>query len=722
MALSPQQHEVVVHDIKLHALVLAVAGSGKSTTMVERIAFLVEAGKFDPTSIIAVMFNAGAAKEMLHRLQKRLGKRNAPESCTFHGLGTRTIKRLIDGGFAEPWTFEANVHKANKFAAEVIASACKKYGHKYPRLVAQDFLGFIDRVKSDLKSPSAVWEAGDWPARYEWFVPWYNQFEKERAERRIRFFSDLIYDPVKIMLNNPDAAAYINGRYQHLILDEYQDICESQQSLVRFTAGTVARVMSVGDDDQTIYGWRGAKSDYILRDFHRDFPGGTTYKLNRTWRYGHALSCAANYVITGNTDRADKLCISGSKAPNTELFLEYEGFVNGKPKIVSIVDQWIKGGGQLTEMVVLVRSYSKSAESQFQLLQHGIPFRLEGGDEASVLENKWVASLIGWMQLAAGQVAKNPFAGEPDIGSIMGVRKFLDVPSLEVGWENSGILSKLVLQHPEEGQGFGNFVSAHVSAQNQMMADRVLRRGKLWRKLRNMGKAREYPKPVILLNELMYFLDIEKSVMKEANKDEEAEEILSLIEAFIDYVKVNSKGKSLPEFMNHVQDLLTFSESAKESTVALLITSCHRSKGMEWLCVIMPSLYQGAFPIVPRSISESKIESHLADERRLFYVAMTRAIKKLYLIAPRDPRLDEWLRACKGGNCDDVIPFVKDVSVASQFLYESNLYLSKALPAILAGGKGRETLRASSPELLNRYLKELGVDFQVPKIAEGGTT
>lgn len=717
MALSPQQHEVVVHDFKRHALVLAVAGSGKSTTMVERIAYLIEAMKVDPARVAAVMFNKKAADEMLSKLQKRLGKRSAPGSMTFHGLGTRILKILVQGGFAEPWAFEANTYKAEKFTAEVITSACKKHGHKYPRLVARDFLGFVNRVKSDLSTPAEVWAAGDWPARYEWFVPWYNQFEKERAERKIRFFSDLIYDPVQIMMKNDLAAAYINGRYLHIILDEYQDICESQQRMIRYLAGDVAKVMSVGDDDQTIYGFCGAKSDYILRKFHEDFPGGITYKLDRTWRYGHALSCAANYVISGNVDRADKICISSPKAPNTNLHLEYEGFVNGKPKIVSIVDKWLKGGGQLTEMVVLVRSYSKSAESQFHLLQHGIPFRLEGGDEASVLENKWVASLIGWMQLAAGQIARNAYAGDPDIGSIMNLRKFIDVPTLDVGWENSGILAKLVLQHPEEGLGFGNFVSSRVSPNNQMMADRVLRRGKLWRKLRSMGKAREYPKPVILLNELMYFLDIEKSVLKEANKQEDADEVLNLIEAFLDYVKLNSKGKSLPEFMNHIQDLLTFSDSAKQSTEALLITSCHRSKGMEWPCVIMPSLYQGAFPHVPRSFHESRIEAHLADERRLFYVAMTRAIRDLYMIAPRDPMLDEWLRACKGGNCDDVIPFVKDVSVASQFLYESNLYLSKALPAILAGGKGRGSLRASSPELLNQYLNELGVDFQVPKIA-----
>lgn len=716
MALSPQQNEVVLHSPEQHAVVLAVAGSGKSTTMVERTGYLIEVVRVDPVRMAVVMFNKTAADEMVHRLQKRLGKRNAPDSMTFHRLGTVTLKRLQDGGFAEPWAFEGNVNKAIRFTMEVIDSACRKFGHKYPRLVAEDFMGFVDRVKSDLLPPADVFASGDWRAGYEWFVPWYNQYEKERTQKKLRFFSDLIYDPVMIMRRNPKAAAYLDGRYLHVILDEYQDIAESQQALIRFIAGRTAKVMAVGDDDQTIYTWRGAKSDYILRDFHRDFPNGKVYRLNRTWRYGHALSCAANYVISGNVDRADKLCISGAKAPNTELFLHYET-VTGKPVIIKVIEKWLADGKQLTDIVVLVRSYSKSASSQFHMLQNGIPFRLEGGDEASVLANKWVATLIGWMQLASGHMAQHAYAGEPDIGSIIQARKFIDVPSLGLGWDKSGVLTKLVLQNPDDVAGFGLFVSEHIAQQNQGMADRVTRRGKLWRKLRNMAKTKNYPKAHILADELLYFLDIERAIESEAKNEEQAEEALNLLRAFIEYVKMNSKGKNLPAFMDHIQDLLTFSERAKESTAALLVTSCHRSKGMEWLCVIMPSLHQGAFPIVPRTIALQKIEGHLADERRLFYVAMTRAIQQLHMIAPRDPHLEEWLRACRGGNCDDVIPFTKNEARASQFLYESNLYLAKALPLIISGGKGRESLRASSPELFNQYLTELGIDFEVPKIA-----
>ncbi len=716
MPLSEQQMLVVNHPPTQHAVVLAVAGSGKSTTMVERIGYLIEGFRFDPAHIIAVMFNDSAAKEMTGKLQRRCGKRNAPESVTFHRLGTLTTKRLVQGGFMESWELIADVNMANRFAAESIASACKEHGHRYPRLVARDFLGFVDRVKSDLLPPAEVWRKGQWPARYDWFVHWFHQFENDRRSKKVRLFSDLIYDPVQVLLNNPAAAKYIESRYAHIILDEYQDISESQQVLIRFNAGVSAVVMAVGDDDQTIYGWRGAKASYILRDFHNDFPGGKIYKLNKTWRYGHVISCAANYVISGNDDRAEKLCISGEKAPQTKLNLEYE-VVNGEPRIIQVINRWIKQGGQLSDIAILVRAYSHSADTQFYLLERGIPFRLEGGgDEASVLANKWVASLIGWMQLAAGQIAEHPYSGEPDAGSIKEIQKIINVPNLLLGWERTWNLAKLILQHPEGGEGFSRFISDHIDSQYQSAIDRLARRSKLWSKLRLIGKSGKFPRPDALLDELMYFLDIKNRIESEVDKPEEADQILELIEAFRAYVKLNAKGRTLPQLMDHIRDLLTVSERSQKDTTAIQILSLHRSKGMEYPCVIMPSLSQGKFPIVPRSLPEWQIIEHLADERRLFYVGMTRCIKELNLIAPRDPKLDPWLRACKGGNCDDVIPFSKDPGRASQFLYESNLLLSQALPAILAGSKGRETLKASSPELLNQYLRELGHGFQVPKI------
>lgn len=708
MALSEEQQAIVVHPVDKHAVVLAVAGSGKSTTMAERIAYLIEAKRVDPAHLIAVMFNKAASLELAAKLEGRLGKRNAPQSVTYHRLGTLTLNRLLKANLAPAWEFDASPTKANYFATHVIEDACKRYGHKYPRLVADVFLGFIDRVKGDLLSPEEVWREGEWDGKFQWFIEMYAVYEKVRTKRQKRFFSDLIYDPVKIMLDNTKAAQVIANRYAHIVVDEYQDICESQQSLVRFVAGDKARVMVVGDDDQTIYTWRGAKPSYILRDFQRDFPGATVYHLTRTWRYGHALSCAANYVITGNTDRADKLCISGEHAPATDISIEWEGAHGAK--LLEIVSKWLAGGGKRAEIAVLVRAYSKSAFSQFALLKEGIPFRLEGGDDVSVLENKWVVCLLGWMNLAAGRMAERAYVGEADTGSVIGLKKVLDMPPLGLSWDGTNALCRSVLAAPENMDGFVSFVRTGLQTQDGSLSEKIYQRGKLWKKVRSLSSVPEID-PSDLLSQLIMALNVQKSIYKMASKVEDADDQWSLVEAFMAYVEANAKGKNLKSFLDHIRDLRTFSERAKDSTEAIHMTSIHRSKGLEWPCVVMIGLSQGGFPLKPKkALEEDRMAIHLEDERRLFYVGMTRARKMLHLLCPEDALLHQWLRAGKSGSPSGM---PNDGTFASQFLYESNLYLAKTMPTMV---KRPLTLSAGNPEVYNAYLDALGNKGRVGKI------
>lgn len=708
MPLSDEQMQIVHHPVDQHAVVLAVAGSGKSTTMAERIAYLIEAKRVDPAHLIAVMFNRAASLELAEKLEGRLGKRNAPQSITYHRLGTLTLAQLTKANLAPAWEFESSPSRAVYFASGVIEGACYRYGHKYPNLVAEAFLGFVDRIKSDLLPAETVWMNGDWDSKYQWFIDIYPTYEKARAKRQKRFFSDLIYDPVQIMQNDDRAVKSVANRLSHIIVDEYQDICESQQALVRFVAGDKARVMVVGDDDQTIYTWRGAKPSYILRDFERDFPGAAVYKLTRTWRYGHTLSCAANYVITGNIDRADKLCISGEHAPSTDVAIEFEE-ADGS-KLLDIVRGWLDQGGKITDIAILVRTYSKSAFSQFALLQSGVPFRLEGGDDASVLDNQWVVALLGWLSLAAGRLAVRPFAGEPDNGSVYELRKVLDTPKLGLSREGTFNLCKTVLSHPGNMDGFAQFVRTGLAQQEGSLSEKILQRGKLWKKVRSLASV-----PGIetydLLEQLVVALSIHKSIYKNANSPEDADDQWSLIQAFLSYVKANSQGRSLAQFLDHIRDLKTFSEKAKVSTEALHMTSIHRSKGLEWPCVIMIGLSQGAFPLKPKKkLDDFRLALHLEDERRLFYVAMTRARKMLYMLCPPDALLHQWHRAGKSGFPPDLR---SDGLSASQFLYECNLYLAKTMPVFL---KRNMSLNAGSPEVYNAYLEMLGHPGRVGKL------
>lgn len=714
MKLVPEQMKIVHHPADQHAVVLAVAGSGKSTTMAERIAYLVEALRVDPAHIIAMMFNKAASVELSDKLQKRLGKRNAPQSVTYHRLGTMCLNWLIKAGKAEGWEFEASPTKAMYFTSRLIESACHRNGHKWPNLVAEVFLGFVDRVKGDLCTPEEAWENGDWDARYQWFVEWYPMYEQARKKAKRRFFSDLIYDPVMIMSNDPEAAAIVADRFEHVIVDEYQDICESQQALLRFVAGTKARVMVVGDDDQTIYCWRGAKPSYILRDFQRDFPGATVYQMTRTWRYGHALSCAANYVITGNADRADKLCISGDNAPQTSLHLMQQA--DDGVAVLKIIAQRVHEGLALSDIAILVRAYSSSASSQFSLLEAGIPFRFEGGDDVNVLNNSWVVGLLGWLELAAGLHARRPYAGEPDRSAIFQLKSFVNVPpNGNLSWEANNELCSLILRFPEDGQGFGLFTNNNLAVSDGTIADRLHRKRQLWRKLQQLSPKAHNINAFDLLSEIYNYLDVEGSIRAGVGKQtqgnsDQIDEELSVVNAFMQYAS-KQRTLMLPEFLRHISDLKSFSEKAKEMTDAVHMTSLHRSKGLEWPCVIMAGLTQGRFPFQSknRPIVAEKWDRHLEDERRLFYVGMTRAKRYLYLLAPEDIRLHQWLRAGKTGHPE--LQF--DGTSASQFLYESNLYLASIMAQM---AHKPMAIKASDPELFNTYLATIGKDYRVQKI------
>lgn len=711
MALSSEQQQIVDHPVDRHAVVLAVAGSGKSHTMVERVAFLIEANRVPHSAIIAVMFNKSASEEFEERLGKRLGKANAPESVTYHRLGTLTLKILVKAGLAPDWTFDANPNSARNFTADVIADACRINGHKYPRIVADAFLSFVDRVKSDLTTPLKVWEAGNWQNSYSWFVDYFPIYEKARADAKMRFFSDLIYDPLVILQQSEQARRVVANRYRHIIIDEFQDICCSQYELVRYVAGSLARVMVVGDDDQTIYSWRGAKPSYILRDFEKDYEGAICYRMTRTWRYGHALSCAASHLIVNNTDRADKLCISSDSTPNTKIsYTEDKG--DGEA-VVSVIKKQVAAGRRLADIAVLIRTYSHSGSAQLGMLASSIPFRLEGGNNASILDNPWVKMFIGWLKIAAGDIANRPYAGEPDMKSVFELRSVICMPS-PVNFELSKALCSCVLSEPQNGEGFTTFIKQNLQGPRGPIQEALTKLQGVWTAVRNLRPRVDEIDPKQLMLQLHEKLELKRLLGNYHSKQEDADDELDLINTFIDYAG-QMGGGSVSSFLDHIVDLQSFSDRSKETTEAVHVTSLHRSKGLEWPCVIMIGLSQGRLPLANRLMKpgDSGWEEHLEDERRLAYVGITRAREQLCLIGPADPMLSKWWSAGRTG-CPEQLDY--EGRSASQFLYETNLYLSSMMPLIIY--KGSKPV-ATNPGLANLYLEDIGHTTRVTPINEG---
>lgn len=747
---SPEQSKIVEHPVDQHAVVLAVAGSGKSTTLVERMVYLHDFYHVSSKSIIAVMFNRSAAEEMAEKLESRMGKRNAPMSLTYHRLGTLTLKLLSDRGLAPKWDFNPLGSAAIKFALDVITPFCEAAGVKNSRFTASAFLGFVDRVKSDLADPNKVFSEGDWTENQNWFPLAYESYEAERKDRGLRFFSDLIYDPVMLIREDPRAAKLVANRYDHIIVDEYQDICESQQALIAAVAGTRARVMVVGDDDQTIYTWRGANPSYILRDFQRDFAGAVVYKLSRTWRYGHALSCAANYLIHNNKDRADKLCVSGSNANNTQVRLiqgNSESIIKSLRPLLSKEVLGSDGVVRYGDIAVLVRAYSRSGTAQLEMLRYGIPFRLEGGEKVAVLENRWVKMLLGWMEVGLGMIGAQPYAGEPDFGSIAQMKEIIN-NWMELSWEEHGELCKVVLKRPVKGEGFLYFNNHHLDSHQNRLKAQVKKYSDVWRSVLSMDRLRGVT-PAEFFTKIQTDFNFEQRITDAYQRPDDVEENKMLVKAFVDYAR-QFDGNCL-DFIHHIADLKSFSDAAKKSVEAVHITSIHRSKGLEWSYVFMVGLEQGKFPMKPKKGETGlDVDRRLEDERRLFYVGMTRARKRLYLVAPLDNGVAADLEATKDLDAKYVAPATdgnlmirlkggsgvapyslmdwvgddgevgkqdkdsSDEGLPSQFLYEANLIFANMLPLFMAGKT--KSLSSANPKLMNDYLKVVGSPLRVGHI------
>ncbi|MCI5224109.1 MAG: ATP-dependent helicase, partial [Candidatus Electrothrix sp. AR4] len=265
----------------------------------------------------------------------------------------------------------------------------------------EGFLLFIGMVKADIVSPSKVFTACRLEKQLSYYIDAYKVFESLRTSARVRFYEDLIHEPVMAIRRQQELADWVADHVDHIIVDEYQDINEVQQQLLAHIAGERAKVMVVGDVDQCIYAWRGAKPKYIVSRFARDFPRPTTYTLSYSFRYGHRLALAANHLISNNRLRDRKICLAWPENRDTRINCLPEGDVH---PIVGILENWQQENRNLNEAAVLVRVYAQTVPVELALLEHNIPYRLLGGN--TVFSCNEIRALLGYLHLCQGTLHK----------------------------------------------------------------------------------------------------------------------------------------------------------------------------------------------------------------------------------------------------------------------------------------------------------------------------
>jgi len=599
--LTSEQQAVVGHPGG-HARVAAVAGAGKTTTLVARVLHLLATG-VPPRRMLVLMFNRAAREDFTAKLVAQAPAGTPlPDVRTFHSLGHRLTQSLTRWGALAPRQLLAADWQRERLLRQAVQQTLAGDQTRLEDALEPDrleaFGHFCELVKAELADPSELHEHLDYGADTGHFVEAFDTVEALLADHHQMTYADLLYRPLKALEREPALKARVQGFLDEVIIDEYQDINAAQQRLLALLAGETAAVMAVGDANQCIYEWRGARPDTMLDDFTAIFGEARDYPLSTTFRHGHALALAANHAIAANRRRPDQLCLAIPENPFTTLQV-----AQGGQRLAEALVGWQRGR-MLSESCVLVRSWALSVSVQLTLLRAGIPFRLSR-DDRFVFRLPLVQALAGYLMLAR----------QPELLRDPGhLELLLAQPTPFVARERLGALALRLA----ETQCWPDRQDPLLQSLKPLQRRNLKRR---WELLCELPRLAAWP-PAKLLTHVVERLDAEKVLKRAAARREKGEEDVRLLDVLIE------QAGELAHDPDAFIALLREPVESREDGV--LITTVHGAKGLEWPLVALWGTNEEDFPHYSREnpLSDERLE----EERRLFYVAITRARERLLML------------------------------------------------------------------------------------------
>ena len=600
--LNPPQREAVLHgDGPL--LVLAGAGSGKTRVLTHRIARLIDEG-VPPWSILAITFTNKAAREMRERVERLAGDMGRDAwILTFHACCARILRRDIDKlGYKPSFTIYDADDQMN-----VIKQLCKSMNLDEKRFPPREIRAAISDAKNRVLSP-AEWakESGeDFRARTISEV--YAAYERQLTANNALDFDDLILKTLTLFSEHPPVLAAYQHKFSHILVDEYQDTNMAQYMLVRLIAGESRNLCVVGDDDQSIYGWRGADLRNIL-EFERDFPDCRVIKLEQNYRSTSNILDAANQVIAHNAGRKEKAL--WTDAGEGEKIRVYRALDERDEAawVVRAIEERMKRGARAGDFAVFYRTNAQSRVLEEAMVRRGVPYRVYGG--MKFYDRKEVKDVLAYMRAVAN----------PD--DDQSVRRIINEPRRGIG---DATIETLAQFAQREGM---SLLSAVISADESVLPARALgavrKFGALMLDLTQAGislSAGEFLQEV--LDKTGYVAAIRAS--KDPDAQTREENVMELAGAVAEYESQSPEG-GLLGFLENVA-LVTDLDSMGERPEAVTLMTIHASKGLEFPHVVVTGMEETVFPLGRATFEDSLME----EERRLCYVAFTRAMQSLAL-------------------------------------------------------------------------------------------
>ena len=607
---EPQRQAVMATDGPL--LILAGAGSGKTRVLTHRTAYLIEECGVNPYNIMAITFTNKAAGEMRERIDQMVGY--GSESiwvCTFHSTCVRILRRYIDRlGFGTNFTiYDSDDQKT------LMKDICKRLEIDTKMYKEKMFLSAISSAKDELIDPIEfeTRAAGDYVKRKQAQV--YQEYQQALKQNNALDFDDLIMKTVELFKLDKEVLASYQDRFRYIMVDEYQDTNTAQFELIRLLALKYQNLCVVGDDDQSIYKFRGANI-YNILNFEHHFPDATVIKLEQNYRSTQNILDAANAVIANNQGRKEKRLWTDNGAGDKITFEQLDTAAEEADFVARDIARRVrKGEYQYKDCAILYRTNAQSRLFEERFITANIPYKIFGG--VNFYARKEVKDLLAYLKTIDN--------GQDDLA----VRRIINIPKRGIG---AASINKVALYAQEQEISFYDALC---------VAEQVPGLGKAAAKIRpfvlfiqSMKAKAKLLSVADLLQEVIETTGYVRELEAEGTDEAEAriENIDELISKAVDYAE-GEEAPTLNGFLENVA-LVADIDSFDENSDYVVLMTLHSAKGLEFPNVYLAGLEDGLFPSY-MSITSDNSQAEIEEERRLAYVGITRAKKNLTITSAR---------------------------------------------------------------------------------------
>ena len=594
-SLNAQQRSAAL-DTEGAVLVTAGAGSGKTRLLTHRIAHIIEDLGVRPFNVLAITFTNKAADEMRARLRSLLPEAEDIWISTFHSMCARMLRRYGDRlGYESSFTIYAT-DETERTVKQII----KEFGYDLENL-HKTVMNFISNAKNAGKSPSEYAQENPYLSNLDIVVRVSEEYEKRLKKNNAMDFDDLLGKTHELFAKNPDVLQFYANKFRYIHVDEFQDTNTVQYGLVRQLASAHGNVFAVGDEDQSIYGWRGADVSN-MQSFIEDF-GAKIYKLEQNYRSTKNILASANNLIKHNVSRIDKKLWSDLGEGERIHCYNATSEVDEAEYVVTNINKLMREGYRPRDFAILMRVNALTRLVEQRLLHYNIPYKVYGGYK--FFDRKEVKDVIAYLRVIA-----NPSDDEALLRVINFPKRGIGDSAVSQIFEYArryNVNATEVVRRIDE-TSLPSSVIKKVTPFSSLLKDFYLAKhthtvAELTEKIIKDAKIRE-----------VYSEPSEENTARKLNIDD----FISSVNEF-----VNRRGGTLTEFL---EEVTLYTEGDEEKGVSVFISTVHSAKGMEFRNVFVIGVEDGLFPL-----SRAEEENEIEEERRLMYVAITRAKERLFL-------------------------------------------------------------------------------------------